>query len=95
MFSYVPAPKENRNLPDAMQNTDWSGENTRITEARATELGEDQQGVMLLPYSDHGKEIDLSRHWVHTLNCTKGMIDSIFPHEKMHKLWSGIVRTLP
>lgn len=67
MFSYVPAPKENRNLPDAMQNTDWSGENTRITEARATELGEDQQGVMLLPYSDHGKEINPTRKYIWSL----------------------------
>ena len=48
MFASVPAPKENRNLLDAMNKGDLRGEISRIAEAKATDLGKDYHGVMML-----------------------------------------------
>ena len=48
MCASVPAPKENRNLLDAMNKGDLRGEISRIAEAKATDLGKDYHGVMML-----------------------------------------------
>ena len=47
MFASVPAPKENRNLLDAMNKGDLRGEISRIAEAKATDLGKDYHGVTI------------------------------------------------